>query len=386
MKENFGNKKIFDTFFVVFFVVLTILFLLFSWLLLEKNNKFFSQKYNEYFGQVSLNYNTQISKELKKELGNLFVGIEGLLDNVAVGDEAVFDCPTFYNDNKQILVWYLYDTTDNIVCDDWSLDFDSKSLLMYDSEFFSKGYNDFWLSPSFNLNGKNLLKIYKKSSSVDNEGVFTAVMIVDLENFFRDYLLEDGLWYGTNFNVVSNSGQIVWSNDKSLLNKNIEDDYINKVFFNFSDALNILQKARTGNVGFEVFEYLAQEQVASYIRVPIVSNYYWSVILYTPSRFVQSEILLDYTTNSYTFFYFVSFLLIVFLLVLYFLVRRNLSLHLEVDDTKKEMIEETKKFKMSEIKLNKTVEELEELNSIMVNRELKMIELKIDLKKKDKKK
>ena len=50
------------------------------------------------------------------------------------------------------------------------------------------------------------------------------------------------------------------------------------------------------------------------------------------------------------------------------------------------MIEEAKKFKMSEIKLNKTVEELEKVNFTMVDRELKMIELKNILKSKKKKK
>ena len=92
MKESLNNKKIFDTFIVIFFIVFTIIFLLFSWLLLERNTNIFSQKYNNYFGQVSLNYSVQISKELKKNFDDVFVRMEHFLDHLIVIDNSISEC------------------------------------------------------------------------------------------------------------------------------------------------------------------------------------------------------------------------------------------------------------------------------------------------------
>jgi len=386
MKDNLNNKKIFDTFIVIFFIVSTILFLLFSWLLLERNTNIFSQKYNNYFGQVSLNYSVQISKELKKEFDDVFVRMEHFLDHLTVNDDSVFQCQSLYEGNDNFLGWYVYNSEGSIVCDSSNLNNNLQQLEIYDNDFLTKSQKDFWFAPSFDENNRTLLKIYKSLYDVNGSKIASLVLIMDLENFSKNYFVEDGLWYGTSFNIVSNKGQIVWSGDKDLINQNIEGKYIRNIFSNFSDALNVLQKARTGKIGFEIFDYLAQKQIASYFKVPISDGYYWSIIAYTPAKFVQSEILVDYTQNGYIFFYVVAFLLVVFLLVLYFFFRRNLQLQIENNQTKREMIEEAKKFKMSEIKLNKTVEELEKVNSTMVDRELKMIELKNSLKNKGKKK
>ena len=291
-----------------------------------------------------------------------------------------------YEGNDDFLGWYVYNLEGSIVCDSSNLNKDLQQLEIYDNDFLTKSQNDFWFSPSFNENNRTLLKIYKSLYDINGSKIASLVLIMDLENFSKNYFVEDGLWYGTNFNIVSSKGQIIWSGDKAFINQTIEGKYIRNVFSNFSEALNVLQKARTGKVGFEVFDYLAQEQIASYIKVPIIDGYYWSIIAYTPARFIQSEILVDYTQNSYIFFYVVAFLLIIFLLVLYFFYRRNIELQIENNQIEKEMIEEAKKFKMSEIKLNKTVEELEKVNFTMVDRELKMIELKNILKSKKKKK
>ncbi|MFA7245259.1 MAG: hypothetical protein WC070_03720 [Candidatus Magasanikbacteria bacterium] len=396
MVEKIKNNKIWDTFFVAFFIVLTIIFLLFFWLILEKNNNNFAKKYNEYFGQISLNYNNQIAKEVKNEFVDVFGKMNHFLDHLSIvssTESIVVDCNDLYENDNNFLGWYLYDNSNKIICGSDNINNGFNNLRVFDDVFALKESKDFWFSKVALLEGnqqlqknKYFFKIYKNFFDENKNKLFTLTLLTDVEEFAKDYFVDDSLWYGSRYTIVTDSGQIIWSSDVSFISKNIEDDYFRQSFGKFSDALNLLQNARLGKTGYQIFDYFGQEKVASYLRVPIANEYYWSVVIDTPVKFIQSEMLLDYTQDNYIFFYFVAFLLIIFLLVLYFIIKKNLLLQKDLDETKKEMIEEAKKFKISEIKLSKTVEELEKLNSTMVDRELKMIELKDALKSKKNKK
>jgi len=388
--SNNSSNKLLDSIVIGSFIIFTIIFLLLSWFLIQKNNDNFLNKYNNYFGQIGLNYDNQVSLEVKNDFKDVFHNVDHFFESVSFSTSSTdFDCSNSINalDAEEFYGWYLVDNNNNIVCES-NFPNDVINLRQFDDNFFLKTDQNFLISKVFlleieasNVKNVNVFKIYKSYFDDKKNKQVTVVLLVDLDNFILTHLKDNSLWFGSEFFVLDSKGDIFWTADNDLIGKSIEDDYVKKVYVGFGDALNILQKARLGKTGFQTYSFRGNTYITSYTKSQILPDYYWGILVNTPEKYIQSGVFANYIQGSYTFFYFVAFLLIAFLLSLYFVFRKNIFLHLQIDETKKEMIEETKKFKITEVKLNKTVEELESLNSNMVNRELKMIELKEEIKK-----
>ncbi|PLX28378.1 hypothetical protein C0581_02515 [Candidatus Parcubacteria bacterium] len=91
--------------------------------------------------------------------------------------------------------------------------------------------------------------------------------------------------------------------------------------------------------------------------------------------------MLRYIKNTQRIFFMVSGVFVIFILIgLYVLIYWNRLLHNQIKERTKEFLTQTKKLKKSEKDLASTIDQLEKINSIMVGRELKMIDMKKELK------